>query len=475
MKQLYIFGASKAGEKTAQMLQSMGISFYGFLDNNMKKWRTFLMQKEIMDPAILLTLVEPYEIIIASDYYEEIEAQLIEMEIPLSYVHSRESYVLQALKGKDQIPLKSRIDHDITYVIDLAEGYRLGGIETWSCVVAKSMKELKKSCIIYSKNENPDIPKPYQVFTEPFSFAYDKMKENIEEVKRKMEQSLPCVVLVNWYTQVFYAACSLKETYGEAVKIIGVVHHDMLRYYRRNQEIQKEFDSFLCVSNKVRERMITEFQIPDHKVAYFPSPVISDFSTDKYYTKFGEPIRIGFGSRLVKAQKRTDLLPEVLEQLAKRNISYKMQIAGDGNYRETLELYVKENKFEKNVTFVGILSQEEMVLFWKNQDIMISLSDSEGIGLSILEAMCQGTVPIVTKTAGIDDFVTDMETGFVCAINDVESIVNVICNLYQNRSKLQSIGTNAKKLIQATCNPEVYINKIVELTQTSHMDFSYVP
>ena len=51
-----------------------------------------------------------------------------------------------------------------------------------------------------------------------------------------------------------------------------------------------------------------------------------------------------------------------------------------------------------------------MAEFWKDADIVISLSDSEGMGLSILEGMSYGLVPVVTKTAGIGDFVEKRKT-----------------------------------------------------------------
>lgn len=468
MKDIYIFGASGTGIATAQMLDSMGICWNGFLDNDKNKWGAELHKKKVYSPEE--TLKEDCEVIIASDYYEEIEPQLLKLTFPLSQVHCREWYITQHMKQNWNLGAAAETKlvpkEKPLYIVDLAEGFRLGGIETWSYVVAKALREAGEKCLIYGKEACGSIPEEQKKYVKLFSFSYEKTKENVEELIQDLANQLPCVVITSWYSQLFFAANFLKQRYGSAVKIIGVVHHDMLRYYRRNQEMQSELDAFLCVSQTVQKRMAAEFGIQPRKAVYCPVPVYVEIDKGRFYSDESQPLRIGFGARLVKFQKRADRIPSLLDQLERNKINYFMEIAGDGPYYDELQRFIEKAGLSNKVLMAGKLSQKEMPAFWERQDIVLGLSDSEGIGLSILEAMGQGAVPIVTKTAGIEEFVIENETGFLCPVDDISEMWKLVQYFELNRDKLKNMGQKASDQIKKLCSPAQYVRQILEIVQS---------
>ena len=144
-KNIVIFGASGGALKVANTFKSLNIDFQFFVDNDEKKWGTFIEDTEVKKPSVLKN--SDYEIVIASIYQEEIEEQLKEMGIDLLKVVPKEKYIMEKINDKleefsDYIQTKKiNFKENQSYIIDLAEGLSVGGIETWSFNLAKILKK----------------------------------------------------------------------------------------------------------------------------------------------------------------------------------------------------------------------------------------------------------------------------------------------------------------------------------------------
>lgn len=145
-------------------------------------------------------------------------------------------------------------------------------------------------------------------------------------------------------------------------------------------------------------------------------------------------------------------------------MDYKLQIAGTGPYYNVIKEYALEKNIEDKIRLFGEVKYNDMKKFWENSDIVVSLSDSEGMGLSILEAMSHGAVPIVTDTAGIREFVLDDNNGYVEAIGDVAGISGKIKMLDDDRKKLIMLKGRAWNIIKEKCSEEEYYSLIGEIS-----------
>ena len=50
---------------------------------------------------------------------------------------------------------------------------------------------------------------------------------------------------------------------------------------------------------------------------------------------------------------------------------------------------------------IGSVARDAIGAFWKDKDVCLSFSDYEGRSISIMEAMANGAVPVVTATSGV--------------------------------------------------------------------------
>ena len=468
-KKIIIFGASVGGVKVLKMLKGLGIECQFIVDNSENKWGTYLEGIMVKNPRVLKET--DYYIVIASVYQEEIEKQLQEMKISAQRIITREQCVKDFLDSNmeqyREIFKNYRIaKRDRSVILDLDHGLLVGGIESWSFLVAKECIEEKINTVIYTDKTIKKVPYHLEKITRHMDVSKIDFIQEIIDIAKNMIFLAPCLFIANWMEQSFWAAYILKQLYPNDIYILGMVHHDMLCYYRRNQYIEKIVDNFLCVSQDTKKRMVKEFSIPKEKVHYTEVPICfsSNYKKDK---NMNQTIRIGLGSRLDKAKKRVDLLIPLIESLQRLNVTFQLKIAGDGSYYSELSHYIEKKSLANNVILLGEVQISDMEDFWKTCDIVISTSDSEGMGLSILEGMAWENAPVVTDTAGIRHFIHDNENGYVVPIGDIELMAKQIKELDDNRELLAEFARKSKQVIVDKCSVKKYVMYINNLTNNT--------
>ena len=107
-------------------------------------------------------------------------------------------------------------------------------------------------------------------------------------------------------------------------------------------------------------------------------------------------------------------------------------------------------KYFDRVNFVGSVIHDEVVEYLNDADVFIIASFGEGLSLAALEAMNMGLPVIVSKNAGVGDFIEEYYNGFVIPIQNIDEIVEKINWFANNRDKIKEMSDNvittAKKL-----------------------------
>lgn len=153
-----------------------------------------------------------------------------------------------------------------------------------------------------------------------------------------------------------------------------------------------------------------------------------------------------------------------------RNINFRMQIAGDGPLCDMIQAHIKEKGYERLVSMMGYLPREQMNRFWNDQDIFINVSECEGVGLSMLEAMGNGCVPVVTRVAGSEEFVTE-GIGYVCDIGGLNAMAEKVAFLDLHRELLAKMGQSASKSAREKCSVEAYVDHLLGMVSESVEEF----
>ncbi|MGL0820592.1 glycosyltransferase family 4 protein [Vibrio vulnificus] len=129
--------------------------------------------------------------------------------------------------------------------------------------------------------------------------------------------------------------------------------------------------------------------------------------------------------------KNVEATIEVAKILVSQNPDIHFLIVGSGPEHQHL---LESAKGLGNITFWGFTPN--MASVFKQIDVLIHPSRSEGLGSSILEAY-QFDIPVITSDAGgIPEIVVDGETGYIVPNADPQIMAQQLLHLYENRETL---------------------------------------
>jgi glycosyltransferase involved in cell wall biosynthesis len=177
------------------------------------------------------------------------------------------------------------------------------------------------------------------------------------------------------------------------------------------------------------------------RVFYLPFGVNIDKSTIVDNKK--EKLTIISLCRLVKS-KGVHHLIKIEEYLNKNMVDVDWIIIGDGPEKEQI---ADQWKNKNNVSFYSPSDDETVKELLDCSDLFISLSEFEGYGISLLEAMSNGLVPIITKLPiGIHSII-DENIGYCEEGVDINKIGQYIIRLSKDISLLNRLKKNSLDFI----------------------------
>ncbi len=170
-------------------------------------------------------------------------------------------------------------------------------------------------------------------------------------------------------------------------------------------------------------------------------------------------LNLVFLARHVKLKGIYDL-PKINQGLLDRNIHVNWMILGDGEESDNFKSKVSGLP---NFTFKVPKTGEEVIAVLKDMDIYILPSSHDGLPVSLLESMSVGCVPIVYNfSEGINKVITS-DIGYVVAIDDVDSVVDKISMLNEDRNMLFKLANNSIHKVKKEFNIKIQANMYFDL------------
>lgn len=116
-----------------------------------------------------------------------------------------------------------------------------------------------------------------------------------------------------------------------------------------------------------------------------------------------------------------------------------------GNFDENSKIY-KEHSNELNIKFHGFVTHDKMLKIYMNSSVFILPSLSEGMSLSILEAMGCKLPIICTENSGVTDIIKENENGFIVKASNTKEIKERIQWFVENRDCILQMGERSRKV-----------------------------
>ncbi|NOQ14935.1 MAG: glycosyltransferase [Methyloprofundus sp.] len=161
-----------------------------------------------------------------------------------------------------------------------------------------------------------------------------------------------------------------------------------------------------------------------------------------------------FVGRLVEKKGVKDLLVAYSQLTNEQRNQTQLWIIGDGSERSALEMLSRSLQLENKVTFWGKLPNEQLPDYYAAADIFIapsitdSAGDTEGQGITLVEAMASATAIISTDTGGINEVIEHNATGLLTPPKNPVKLKAAIIRLIEDQELRKMLAQKAKLAAQ---------------------------
>lgn len=205
--------------------------------------------------------------------------------------------------------------------------------------------------------------------------------------------------------------------------------------------------AFQCITERAERSYFGTSRLFDSKLSkhftiYNNIPVhITVADAPRKQLTEADTITVGVVSRL-ELIKGMDLVVPAFVRAAEANPQLRLLIVGDGSQRALMERQVAEAGIGSRVEFTGRQPQSQLQSQYDRIDILLMPSRSEGFGLTAIEGMARGCVPIVADTGGLPEVVTP-ESGLLHRSEDIADLSSKISALASDPSHIASLSAGA--------------------------------
>ena len=309
----------------------------------------------------------------------------------------------------------------------------------------------------------------YQMYYEIFDRYFSK----VQDVKN-------VIVYTYWNDEVTYALQSLKDKYQ--YKLISRIHRGDLYKERRPfnyMPLKKQFtnniDTVYTITQSANYYLAKIYGF-DRSILKLSRLGVDDLSIETLPSEQNS-LHLVSCSFLTEI-KQIDKIIESLEILSTKisHINFTWSHLGGGIlYKELTQLANDKlgNKMNVKFEFLGNLDNKNVYEFYKmnNVDVFVNVSESEGVPVSIMEAMSCHIPIIAPDVGGIKDMVVDGYNGILlkkeCLVEEiVASLKNIAFfkdkNIRENSYKIFLEKYDAKK------NYKKFIQDIIEIRRDEY-------
>jgi L-malate glycosyltransferase len=219
-------------------------------------------------------------------------------------------------------------------------------------------------------------------------------------------------------------------------------------YFRNTVRFVMENSDYVVAQSSNTKENAEKYYSPKKKISIIPLAYENIKFKSKTRKQLGlnaRKIYLSSVGRVVK-RKGYDFL---IRSLAKtRNKNVVCLIMGNGPEKENLRELTRELKIEKQVKFLGFVSEEEKMQYLSNSDMYVLSSMHEGFGIVLQEAMQVGLPIISTNYGGQTDFVKEGENGYLVKFGDENGLTEALNKLLKNGTLRNKMSKKNKRGIK---------------------------
>ncbi len=374
--------------------------------------------------------------------------------------------------------LKSVEKNNLMKILHIIPNLKKGGAERLVldiCNEINKRKDIKVKLITFSNsNEYEFLTKDIDWEVVPANVELSLMHKNyinVNVLQNKIDDFQPDIIHTHLYeAEIITRSCiytkakwfshchSNINTFNQNDKKIKKYIIDKFEYnYLFKNYIKNGGNNFIAISNDT-------LSFYKNKINNFPIFLLPNgINYDNFYNPneiyLNSPIKlINVGS--IKPIKNQEFLVDVVDHLIKNNIAVQLTILGDGENRDMLQTKINNLNLSKSISLIGNVNSVDEYL--KQSHIYVHSCLSEGLGLTLIEAMAAG-LPVVTLDGGGNkDLIIDDKNGYLLKTQNVEEFAKKILVIVSDKEKFQNMSQFSKQFSKQF-DIKDYVDKLIEI------------
>jgi glycosyltransferase involved in cell wall biosynthesis len=211
----------------------------------------------------------------------------------------------------------------------------------------------------------------------------------------------------------------------------------------------------ICVSERVRRSFAAAFPQVADKYVEVPNGVrVADFEKLPPRHECRSQFHLAPGTKLIgtvgrmTAVKNHKLLIEALFHVRQKIPEVNLAIIGEGELRETLAAYAADLGVSESVSLVR--ETKNIGYFYGALDVFCLSSNSEGMPLTLLEALAAGVPVVSTDVGGIPEIIDSGKNGYLVPKGSAEALAERIVELLLDPARAMSFALNGRETVRAS-------------------------
>lgn len=256
-----------------------------------------------------------------------------------------------------------------------------------------------------------------------FSLRCQSLKNNLyNQINNTTDESYKVYFYSYWMTEPAFLAASIKKLFKDSIFVTRCHGYDIyeyrngINYIPYRNFIFKTVDKIFAISNDGLNYLKSNYKGVDFEKKVQVSYLGTEVEKEPCYDlPPNSVLKIVSCSNIVEV-KRIDRIINTLSMIDEFKIEWHHY--GDGELAEKLLLLAQQkldNKGNIKYRFCGRIDNKTLISYYKknNYDLFINVSESEGLPVSIMEAMSCGIPVIATDVGGTSEIIYPNVNGFL--------------------------------------------------------------
>lgn len=236
-------------------------------------------------------------------------------------------------------------------------------------------------------------------------------------------------------------------------------------YYLLNLTAMKNVSHIISITDVQKKFFVNKWNISNEKISVIPNGVdTSSFNANNdgkdinINKKYNLPANYSIFVGRLEDRKGVDSLIRSL-----KDVDITSAIIGDGPDKNKLKNISDVMGVSDRVRFTGSVSDNDLRGLYSNASFFVLPSVSEGLPLTVLEAMASGIPVIANDIPGISEIIKHGDNGFLVDTNNINSLITAEQFMINNVLLCKRMGIKARETIEKKYSWEAMAIKIVDV------------